>query len=71
MIENKFKTAQEAFEYFYPVIQSQGEDFSGTKALFNVGFTIEKPMDRIIDTTYLQHQPLVIYSVEYLRYGKI
>ena len=52
MIENKFKTAQEAFEYFYPVIQSQGEDFSGTKALFNVGFTIEKPMDRIIDTTY-------------------
>ena len=52
MIENKFKTAQEAFEFFYPVIQGQGEDFADTKALFNIGFTIEKPMDRLIDTWY-------------------
>tara|TARA_R100000935_G_C2744738_1_gene127325 strand:- start:40 stop:693 length:654 start_codon:yes stop_codon:yes gene_type:complete len=52
MIENKFKTAQEAFEFFYPVIQSQGKKFADTKALFNIGFTIEKPMDRLIDTWY-------------------
>tara|TARA_B110000971_G_scaffold133515_1_gene136623 strand:- start:29 stop:685 length:657 start_codon:yes stop_codon:yes gene_type:complete len=52
MIENKFKTAKEAFEFFYPTIQGQGKDFAGTKALFNVGFTIEKPMDRLIDTWY-------------------
>ena len=55
MIENKFKTAQEAFEFFYPVIQGQGEDFADTKALFNIGFTIEKPMDRLIDTLSLIH----------------
>jgi thymidylate synthase len=52
MIENKFKTAKEAFEFFYPTIQGQGRDFAGTKALFNIGFTIEKPMDRLIDTWY-------------------
>ena len=52
MIENKFKTAKEAFEFFYPTIQGQGKDFAGTKALFNIGFTIEKPMDRLIDTWY-------------------
>ena len=52
MIENKFKTAKEAFEFFYPTIQVQGKDFAENKALFNVGFTIEKPMDGLIGTWY-------------------
>jgi thymidylate synthase len=39
----RFKTASEAFDYFLPTIRETGVDFAGTKALFNVGFTIESP----------------------------
>ena len=40
-----FKTAQEAFEYLYEDIKQNGIDFSNTKALFNVGFYIEDPIN--------------------------
>jgi len=44
----KFKNANEAYEYFHNQIISEGVDFDNTKALFNVGFTLENPVDNII-----------------------
>jgi thymidylate synthase len=44
----RFKTASEAFDYFLPTIRENGVDFAGTKALFNVGFTIESPTNNSI-----------------------
>ena len=46
----KFKTPTEAFEMLYSDIKNQGEDFAGTKALFNQSFTIEIPEERVIAT---------------------
>ena len=48
MIKNNFKNADEAFKYFYREIIKSGVEFSDTKALFNVGFTIENPVDNYI-----------------------
>ena len=47
-MKNNFKNANEAFEYFKLMIQNGGVDFDDTKALFNVGFEIENPMDNLI-----------------------
>ena len=44
-----FKNASEAFDFYYGTIPYQGVDFAGTKAMFNQGFTIEKPWERMID----------------------
>ena len=35
---NKFTNADEAFQYWYQCIEHYGQDFAGTKALFNIGF---------------------------------
>jgi|TARA_R100000084_G_scaffold14501_1_gene4851 thymidylate synthase len=42
-MENKFKTANEAFHYLMPYIVEHGVDFDTTRALFNVGFLIKDP----------------------------
>jgi len=42
-MNNKFKTANEAFHYLMPYIVEHGIDFDNTRALFNVGFLIEDP----------------------------
>ena len=47
-MENRFKDANEAFEYFKLMIQNVGTDFDNTKALFNVGFYIENPERNLI-----------------------
>ena len=48
MIRDRFKNAQEAFISIYNEINSNGEDGSGTKYLFNIGFYIDNPMDNSI-----------------------
>jgi thymidylate synthase len=48
-MENKFKNANEAFKYYKWQIPEHGVDFDDTKALFNVGFYIENPMDNLIE----------------------
>ena len=48
MIEYKFKNANEAFNFYYGVIPYEGKKFDNTMAMFNQGFTIENPLDRII-----------------------
>lgn len=47
-----FSNAQSAFEYYYYYIIKEGIDFAGTKALFNIGFTILNPKDNIINTKW-------------------
>ncbi len=45
---NKFRDADEAFNYLYQCIENYGEDFAGTKAMFNIGFQIDNPTNNII-----------------------
>ena len=44
-----FKNADSAFHYYINQILMFGKPFDDTRALFNVGFTIKKPMDNIIN----------------------
>ena len=43
-----FNNADSAFDYYKSQILNNGIDFDNTKALFNVGFTIENPIDNHI-----------------------
>ena len=47
-MRNTFETANEAYEYFHNEIITNGVEFAGTKALFNIGFTIENPTNKVI-----------------------
>ena len=44
----EFKTASDAYNWLFPKILFDGIEFGDTKALFNVGFTILNPSDKII-----------------------
>lgn len=44
----RFKNANEAYNYFYKHIPLLGEDFADTRALFNIGFYLRNPMDNEI-----------------------
>ena len=48
-MENRFRYANEVFKYYKWQITEYGVDFDDTKALFNVGFYIEKPMSNLIE----------------------
>ena len=48
IMRNTFKTANEAYEYMHNEIITNGVEFAGTKALFNIGFTIEDPTNKVI-----------------------
>jgi thymidylate synthase len=47
-MRNTFETANEAYEYMHNEIVTNGVEFAGTKALFNIGFTIENPTNKVI-----------------------
>jgi thymidylate synthase len=47
-MRTKFKNANEAYDYFLDKILLDGVDFDNTKALFNVGFTMDKPEENLI-----------------------
>ena len=47
-MKTRFYNADSAFSYFLNEIRCNGVEFSDTKALFNVGFTIEHPTDMMI-----------------------
>ncbi len=46
---NKFRNANEAFQYWYQCIEKYGTDFAGTKALFNIGFEMTDSVDNNIN----------------------
>ena len=48
-MENRFRDANEVFKYYKWQIQEYGVDFDDTRALFNVGFYLEKPMSNLIE----------------------
>lgn len=56
-----FNNAQEAFEYFYFLINQEGKIRSGTKYLRNVSFVIKNPMDNEINTPWRK------WSLKYAR----
>tara|TARA_R110002012_G_scaffold187746_1_gene354741 strand:+ start:724 stop:1371 length:648 start_codon:yes stop_codon:yes gene_type:complete len=47
-MKTRFYNADSAFSYFLNEIRCNGVEFGDTKALFNVGFTMEHPTDMII-----------------------
>ena len=47
-MKNRFYNADSAFSYFLNEIRCNGIEFGDTKALFNVGFTMEHPRDMFI-----------------------
>jgi thymidylate synthase len=51
-MNKKFKNAQSAFEYYYKLINEKGINFDNTKAIFNIGFEIQKPLDNEIKTDF-------------------
>lgn len=46
----RFYNATDAFEMLFSDITGFGEEFAGTKALFNQSFTIQNPKERVITT---------------------
>jgi hypothetical protein len=51
-MRNKFYNANEAFNYYWFEIQKKGIDFDNTKALFNIGFEIQQPIDNSINAPW-------------------
>ena len=47
----EFYTPTHAFEYLHSNIMHTGEDFAGTKAIFNANFTVLDPTQRVITTS--------------------
>jgi len=47
-MKTKFKNANEAYDYFCDKIRRVGVSFAGTRALFNVGFTLANPLENHI-----------------------
>jgi thymidylate synthase len=58
----KFRTPTDAFEMLYGDIKAFGQDYAGTKALFNQSFTIETPGQRAIETPWRK------FNKEYAEY---
>jgi thymidylate synthase len=46
----RYRTPTNAFEHLFDFIIDEGEDFSGTKAVFNINFTIDMPEEKVITT---------------------
>jgi thymidylate synthase len=46
----KYNNPTQAFESLFKEIKETGEDYAGTKALFNVSFTVESPLEKVITT---------------------
>ncbi len=53
-METSFRNADEAFKYYYNLIHADGIDFSDTRTLFNVGFTLRKPKETWITSSFRQ-----------------
>ena len=53
-----FKRANDAYEYYHDKIIREGIEFGDTKALFNVGFYIENPLDHEIENKERKWNPV-------------
>ena len=53
-----FNRANDAYEYYHDKIIREGVNFGDTKALFNVGFYIENPLDHKIENEERKWNPV-------------
>ena len=53
-----FKRANDAYEYYHDKIIREGVKFGDTKALFDVGFNIENPLDHEIENKERKWNPV-------------
>ena len=53
-----FKRANDAYEYYHDKIIREGVKFGDTKALFNIGFYIENPLDNAIENKERKWNPV-------------
>ena len=53
-----FKRANDAYEYYHDKIIQEGVKFGDTKALFNIGFYIENPLDHAIENEERKWNPV-------------
>ena len=53
-----FKRANDAYEYYHDKIIQEGVNFGDTKALFNVGFYIENPLEHEIENKERKWNPV-------------
>ena len=53
-----FKRANDAYEYYHDKIIREGVNFGDTKALFNVGFYIENPLDHEMENKERKWNPV-------------
>ena len=53
-----FKRANDAYEYYHDKIIREGVEFGDTKALFNIGFYIENPLDNAIENRERKWNPV-------------
>ena len=53
-----FKRANDAYEYYHDKIIREGVKFGDTKALFNVGFYIENPLNHAIENEERKWNPV-------------
>ena len=53
-----FKRANDAYEYYHDKIIREGVNFGDTKALFNIGFYIENPLDHEIENKERKWNPV-------------
>ena len=53
-MKSNFRTANEAFLYFYDIMnhEDMSEPFDNTRALFNIGFNIHEPLNNHITASY-------------------
>jgi thymidylate synthase len=51
-MKNNYHNADDAFSHIYNYISKYGESFDETKAIFNIGFYLNNPVDNIIKTPY-------------------
>ena len=70
-MRSTFETANEAYEYMHNEIITNGVEFVGTKALFNIGFTIENPTDKIITNKESERFLKIVQNLKYLKNGQL
>jgi len=57
-MRSSFKNADEAYKYLLDKLILEGVEFDNTKALFNIGFEIENPLDNIITDPQRNWNPI-------------
>ena len=66
----QFINANHAFESLYKTIMLWGEDFAGTKALFNVSFSLLNPVAKVITTSERKFkEDYALYEYDWYKSG--